>query len=269
MPWSGQSIGGSRTRTPNEVAAYFRTLIAAWGPQNWWPAETQVEMIVGAFLTQNTAWTNVEKALANLRARRALSLKALRRIPVRELEELIRPAGYFRQKAARIKGFIVWLDSNYGGSLKRMFSRGTTELRDELLSLNGVGPETADSILLYAGQHEIFVVDAYTRRIFERHGLTSAGEEYDAIRSLVETALLANGPESLNSGTEAGKFAQVDQVPVPPRHVPSALSQAPRSPRAQRLNEFHGLLVQVGKHLCQSREAKCHLCPLAPFLPHK
>src|SRR5688572_9196051 len=151
-----------------ELAEYYQTLMRAHGPQNWWPARSRFEIIVGAFLTQNTAWVNVEQAMANLRAARALSPAAIGDMPLRKLHVLVRPSGYHRQKALRLKQFVRFLDKRYGGSLKRMFARPTEELRAELLSLNGVGPETADSILLYAGGHEVFPVDAYTRRILER-----------------------------------------------------------------------------------------------------
>lgn len=241
------------------VSAFHYTLFSAYGPQHWWPATTRFEMIIGAYLTQNTAWTNVELAFANLRRTRALSIAGIRDIPLPELEQLIRPAGYFRQKAARLKTFVAHLDAYYNGSFKKMFARPTAELRAELLSLNGVGPETADSILLYAGQHEIFVVDAYTRRIFERHALIKPTTLYDDIRIAVESGLSIR--QSVNSTIRQSDF------PIPPIHPPSPLSETPRSPLAQRYNEFHALLVQVGKHLCQSREAKCHLCPLAVFLP--
>ena len=146
-----------------QIRTYYRTLFQAWGPQHWWPAHSRFEVIVGAYLTQNTACTNVEKALANLRAAGLLSAKGIRRAPLTELERLIRPAGYFRQKAKRLKLFVAYLDRQYRGSLARLFARPTAELREELLNLHGVGPETADSILLYAGNHPVFVVDAYTR----------------------------------------------------------------------------------------------------------
>src|SRR6202165_1850401 len=153
----------------NAIRLYYETLFSAWGCQHWWPAQSRFEMIVGAYLTQNTAWTNVEKALSNLRKARLLTISGIRRTPPPKLEQLIRPAGYFRQKAQRLKTFVSFLDERYSGSLDRMFARPTAELRDELLALNGVGPETADSILLYAGNHPVFVVDAYTRRILARH----------------------------------------------------------------------------------------------------
>jgi endonuclease-3 related protein len=134
-----------------QIRAYYHALYEAWGPQHWWPARTRLEVIVGAYLTQNTSWKNVEIALRRLRAADRLSLAALRTLPRKQLEVIIRPAGYFRQKAARLKIFIAFVDQCYGGSLQRLFAQPTEKLRQELLSLNGVGPETADSILLYAG----------------------------------------------------------------------------------------------------------------------
>src|SRR5580658_4982042 len=155
----------------------------------WRPAQSRFEMIVGAYLTQNTAWTNVEKALVNLRAARVLSVRGIRRASLAELERLIRPAGYFRQKAKRLKLFVAFLDQRHDGSLTKLFSRPTEQLREELLNLHGVGPETADSILLYAGNHPVFVVDAYTRRILARHEILPEDADYDEIRKLFEKAL--------------------------------------------------------------------------------
>jgi endonuclease-3 related protein len=173
----------------NQIRTYYGALFRAWGPQNWWPARTRFEVIVGAYLTQNTAWTNVEKALANLRAARVLSLQGIRDVRLAELERLIRPSGYFRQKARRLKTFVDFLDQRYRGSLIRLFSSPTAELREELLQLNGVGPETADSILLYAGNHPVFVVDAYTRRILARHAIRSEMTAYEDLRELFERSL--------------------------------------------------------------------------------
>ena len=175
---------------PDEhIRSYFQTLYRAWGRQHWWPAQSPFEVIVGAYLTQNTSWTNVERALENLRRARVLSVSGIRRTPLRRLEKLIRSSGYFRQKAQRLKTFVEFLDQRYGGSLSRMFAEPTARLREELLALNGVGPETADSILLYAGNHPSFVVDAYTRRILERHDLMEARASYEEIRELFERAL--------------------------------------------------------------------------------
>ena len=181
-----QRIAPSSEKT---IRAIYRKLSRAWGPQHWWPAETPFEVIAGAILTQNTSWTNVERALANLRAARKLSVEGIRESPLAELEQLVRSSGYFRQKALRLKNFIAFLDEKYGGSLDAMLSTPTQELRAELLAQKGIGPETADSILLYAGHHPIFVVDAYTRRVLERHDAVAPDAKYDEIRELVEHAL--------------------------------------------------------------------------------
>jgi len=151
-------------RKEKQIQTYYRILLSAWGCQHWWPARTRFEVIVGAYLTQNTAWRNVESALSNLRSARLLNLEGIRQVALPELERLIHCAGYFRQKARRLKTFVAFLDQHYGGSVGKLFSQPTPKLRQELLSLNGVGPETADSILLYAGNYPVFVVDAYTRR---------------------------------------------------------------------------------------------------------
>jgi endonuclease-3 related protein len=293
-----------------KVRAMFHQLHRAWGPQHWWPAESAFEMIVGAYLTQNTAWTNVELALARLRAANALSIDGIRRTPIAELEELVRPAGYFRQKAARLKQFVAHLDANYAvkrlrlsqkkdlgvphpyrvvsdrvgaarsvcaeeigtpqherdeRALAAMLSRPSDELRAELLALNGVGPETADSILLYAGLHPIFVVDAYTKRIFSRHALISEDAKYEDIRVLVETALRNEkcGDIVTSCETEPDKGAF-----RPPVHAPSTLSQISRTETAQVFAEFHGLLVQVGKHFCLKQQPRCDKCPLRDSLPN-
>jgi endonuclease III related protein len=292
----------SKTRH-DAIRAYYRTLFSAWGRQHWWPAQSRFEMIVGAYLTQNTAWTNVEKALRNLRKARLLTICGIRRTPQPELEPLIRPAGYFRQKAQRLKIFVSYLDAGYGGSLARMFARPTAELRDELLALHGVGPETADSILLYAGNHPVFVVDAYTRRILERHRIVAANASYEEIRQLFEQALgkaaaaegfspprrqarRENPGLNLKPGGSDGVIesppyisktrevslgvSAVNKHRSGPRgssHPPSAVSEATRSPLVQVFNEMHGLLVGVGKDYCLKSQMQCEQCPLRKFLP--
>jgi endonuclease III related protein len=210
-----------------QLADYHRALSAALGPQHWWPARTPFEVVVGAILTQNTAWENVEPAIAALRRERLLTPAAIERAPVGRLARLVRSTGYFRQKARKLKAFVRFLRARYGGSLARMFRTPTAELRAELLAVHGIGPETADSILLYAGGHAAFVVDAYTRRILERHGLARGGESYEQVRELFEASL-------------------------------------PRD--AALFNEFHAQLVHVGKHWCRTQLARCHECPLEPFL---
>lgn len=249
-----------RTINPEDtVRAIYRTLSRVWGPQHWWPAETPFEVIVGAILTQNTSWTSVERALANLRAASVLSVEGIRGLAIEELEQLIRSSGYFRQKAVRLKGFIAFLDAEYAGSLRAMLATPTLQLREQLLALKGIGPETADSILLYAGHHPIFVVDAYTRRVLERHDAVAAGAKYDEVCLLVEQALQGESSPS-NSALRAldPKRPQV--------HPPSAMSRAPRPAMVQVYNEMHGLFVQLGKHCCAKQQPKCDVCPLGPML---
>jgi endonuclease III related protein len=254
------------------IRAYYHTLFSAWGRQHWWPAQSRFEVIVGAYLTQNTSWANVEKALGNLRKARLLTIRGIRRTPQPKLEQLIRPAGYFRQKAQRLKIFVSFLDARYGGSLTRMFARPTTELRDELLALNGVGPETADSILLYAGNHPVFVVDAYTRRILERHRIISGGVDYDEVRLLFESALAGSGPatdppkQSLDEAPSSD-FLDTTLGPRGSCHRPSRVSTASRTAVVQVFNEMHGLIVGVGKHYCLKSQPQCEQCPLQKFLP--
>jgi len=274
------------------IRRIFQTLEAAMGPQHWWPAGSAFEVVVGAYLTQNTAWTNVELAMGNLRSAGVLSIPGIRRVTLDELERLVRPAGYYRQKAARLKRFVAHLDACHGGSLEAMFAQPVEALRKELLGLAGIGPETADSILLYAASREVFVVDTYTRRIFERHGLAHAGSGYEEIRAGVETALSGCGAEAEPAPDTASPLTlpeaglpQVGSIQVgsiievtqpeeepPVRHgpvaySPSAASAMARSELAQRYNEFHALLVQTAKHYCLKAEPRCRNCPLRPLLP--
>lgn len=201
---------------------------------HWWPAKTRFEVIIGAFLTQNTSWKNVELALKNLRQAGVLTIRGIRQISPAELEQLIRPSGYFRQKASRLKNFVSFLDTIHRGSLSVMFAQPVDELRRELLSLNGIGPETADAILLYAGKLPVFVVDAYARRIFERHRLVTQGARYEELRQQVESVFRRIGDSS-------------------------------SSRLADHFNEFHALIVEVGKRHCGAI-AKCDGCPLQPLL---
>jgi endonuclease-3 related protein len=254
----------SNDKKEREIRDYYGTLYRAWGPQHWWPAESAFEVIVGAYLTQNTAWTNVERALINLRNAEALSLEGIRRARLTTLERLVRPSGYFRQKARRLKTFVAFVDKSYEGSLDRLLSQPPGELREQLLTLNGIGPETADSILLYAGNHPVFVVDAYTRRVLERHMILPAGTDYEEIRQLFERALapIADDQES--------HPAPLDLPASPFRgaaHPPSAMSIAQRKAVVQVYNEMHGLIVGVGKNYCGKSKPKCDDCPLQAFLP--
>jgi len=168
----------------NTLLEIFDILHSAYGPRHWWPAETPFEVCVGAILTQNTNWGNVEKAIANLKREGLLSPEKLQNLPVSRLAALIRPAGFFNVKSARLKDFLAWLFTAHGGSLEELFSGDWRELRTELLAVRGIGPETADSILLYAGQKASFVVDAYTKRLFSRLGLVGSIVGYDQLRDL-------------------------------------------------------------------------------------
>ncbi|HEX6804721.1 MAG TPA: hypothetical protein VF133_13650 [Terriglobales bacterium] len=244
--------------TPEEqIAAIYQTLARMWGRQHWWPAQSRFEVIVGAFLTQNTNWSNVELALRQLRSARVLHIAGIRNISTRKLEQLIRSSGYFRQKASRLKAFVRFLDEHYGGSLTQMFAQPTSELRGQLLSLNGIGPETADSILLYAGQHPIFVIDAYTKRMAFRHGLASEKASYEEWRALFERSLATVAPMVVVDGMQSGGAS----------HRPTRMSLAGREPMAQVFNEMHGLIVGVGKNYCLKSNPRCEDCPLKSLLP--
>jgi endonuclease-3 related protein len=241
--------------TRSQIPLYYTALLARYGPQNWWPARSRFEVVVGAYLTQNTNWSNVDKALANLRRARRLTVNAMREIALKELEALVRPSGYFRQKARNLKTFIAFLDREYSSSLTRMFAVPTEKLRAELLDLSGVGPETADSILLYAGNHPVFVVDAYTRRVLLRHGIINEKTSYEEIRAMIENAISSSGAESL----------VVKNAVSDPRHPVSRISSAARSELAQHYNELHALIVRVGNHYCRAKPI-CEGCPLQSFL---
>jgi endonuclease-3 related protein len=246
----------------DHIREYFSELYRAWGRQHWWPAQSRFEVIVGAYLTQNTSWINVEGALDGLRKAEILSVAGIRHTPVAKLEQAIRSAGYFRQKAQRLKIFVRFLDRRYGGSLTRMFAQPTAKLREEFLALNGIGPETADSILLYAGNHPVFVVDAYTRRIFERHGLTSPRASYEEIRRLFEASLSPLTEESVGIDPPT-----MSSGPRGSSHPPSRMSTAQRTATVQVFNEMHGLIVGVGKNYCKKSQPECEQCPLRKFLP--
>ena len=246
--------------TPEEqIATIYSTLALAWGRQHWWPAQSRFEVIVGAYLTQNTSWGNVEIAMKCLRSARVLNVAGIRKLSLPKLERLIRSSGYFRQKARRLKTFINFLDRKYSGSLEEMFLQPTSKLREQLLSLNGVGPETADSILLCAGQHPTFVVDAYTRRLAARHRILPENAPYEDFRVLFERTLAVAPPMApADSSVVSSGGAS---------HRPSRMSLAPRLPLAQTFNEMHGLIVGVGKKYGVKSNPRCDECPLRPLLP--
>jgi endonuclease-3 related protein len=209
-------------RMKNRLIEIFDRLLEYFGPRFWWPADSPFEVCVGAILTQNTSWGNVEKALYNIKEKNLLSPEALRAIPIEELAQQIRPAGYFNVKSARLKDFIDWLFDGYNGSLGRMFAGDWRDLREELLEVKGIGPETCDSILLYAGHKPSFVVDTYTKRLFSRLGLLGEKASYEEIRGL----FMANLPADI-----------------------------------QLYNEYHALIVQHCKDFCRKKPL-CESCPL-------
>ncbi|MFB3916727.1 MAG: endonuclease III domain-containing protein [Terriglobales bacterium] len=266
-------IVSTLSRNQSHIRAFYKAMSRAWGPQHWWPARTRLEVIVGAFLAQNTSWTNVERAIGQLRRKKLLSVAALRRVRSENLESCVRSAGYFRQKARRLKAFIEFLDARYGGSLKRMFAQPPEDLRQQLLALNGVGPETADSILLYAGNHPVFVVDAYTRRILDRHGILPANAPYEQVRALFESALGRQFQLSSEVFPNQLKQAKCERGNLKletelrgAAHLPSPMSTARRTELAQVLNEMHALIVGVGKKHCLKVAPQCKGCPLEKFL---
>jgi len=210
-----------------QLIEIYELLLDRFGPQHWWPGETRFEIITGAILTQNTNWTNVEKAISNLKSANLLPPQKLHNLPLAQLAQLIRPAGYYNIKAKRLKNFLNWLFENYAGRLEDLEQLSTDHLREELLTVKGIGRETADSILLYAFDREIFVVDAYTARIAVRHCLIEPDADYEQLRELFQSNL----PQDI-----------------------------------KLFNEFHALLVRLGKEFCRPKP-QCSHCPLEK-LPH-
>jgi endonuclease III related protein len=202
-----------------DLMQVYERLSNAFGPQAWWPGDSPFEIMVGAVLVQNTAWRNVEGVLEP---------RALYALPADELAELIRPAGYFQVKAKRLRNLLAFLVDRYDGSLDTMFDGDLATLRDELLGIHGIGPETADAILLYAGGRPTFVVDTYTHRVLARHGWIGYEADYHEIKDYFESRLPAD---------------------------------------AKLYNEYHALLVRVGKDFCRKTGPKCDTCPLADLLP--
>jgi endonuclease III related protein len=205
----------------------YRRLFKSLGPQGWWPGDSPFEIMVGAVLVQNTAWKNVERAIANLKQAKVLTPRRLYALPTDELAELIRPAGYFRVKAKRLHNLVTFFVERYRGSILAMRKVETRELRAQLLAVNGIGPETADSILLYAVGKQVMVVDAYTHRVFARHGWVPHGTAYHPLQQHI-----------------------TGQLPID-----TAI-----------YNELHALLVHVGHHYC-SPVPRCENCPLREMLP--
>jgi endonuclease-3 related protein len=216
----------TRRRAP--LNAWYEALERAWGPQGWWPGRTRFEVVAGAVLTQAVAWTNVEKAIGRMRRERLLSVAALRAAGGAAIERAIRPAGYHTRKARTLLAFVGHVADRHAGRLDRFLRQPTQPLRAELLALPGIGPETADAILLYAARRPVFVIDAYTRRILARHGAARADEPYAALQRRFEVALPSN---------------------------------------TRVFNQFHALLVRAGKEHCRKTAPRCDDCPLRPWLP--
>lgn len=206
----------------------YHRLLDCYGPQHWWPADDPFEVIVGAILTQSAAWTNVEQAISNLKGAKALTPFALHNLPLDRLANLIRPSGYYNAKALKLKAFADRLHSQYGGDLGRLFALDSATLRQELLSVHGIGPETADSIILYAARRPIFVIDAYTRRILGRLSLAPETDSYGAFQAL----FTENLPQ------DEGLY-----------------------------NEYHALLVRHGKDVCR-KVPHCPRCCLRSLCPY-
>ena len=204
------------------IKKIYARLLAHYGPQSWWPAQSRFEVIIGAIITQNTNWTNVEKAIVNLRRENVLTPRALKNISLKNLSKWINPAGYFNVKARRLKNFVDFLFKEYDGRLDQMVKEPLEQLRRKLLSVNGIGPETADSILLYALDKPVFVVDAYTKRILSRHHLIDADADYHEVQKKFV--------ESLSTDT-------------------------------QMFNEYHALIVRLAKETCKTKPL-CGQCPL-------
>ncbi len=211
-------------KNTKKIEEIRKRLYNFYGPLNWWPADNTFEVCVGAILTQNTSWKNVEKAIQNLKKAKILDCRTIAEEREKFIANLIKPSGYFNQKAKKLKAFCVFLKENYGCSLNEFFNSGNVEdLRKKLLSIWGIGKETADSILLYAGNKPVFVVDAYTKRVFSRHGICNEDVEYDQLRNCVENTIYKN---------------------------------------VSFYNEFHAGLVSIGKDYCKKTSPVCNLCPL-------
>jgi len=268
-----QTVGLTQPASPEapprsiirDLREVYRRARARFGHQHWWPADTPFEVCVGAILTQNTAWTNVERALANLKGAGLLDPRRLYALPEETLAELLRPAGYFRVKARRLRAFLQVVVEECGGELERLWAGPTAQVRARLLRIPGVGPETADSMLLYAGGHAVFVVDAYTRRIFARHGWYRGSPVW--VRA---------------SGEPGGRPAsEVPRRPLPlPHPVPPALGYDALQTLCQQAlghkhgaarldywQDYHAQLVMIGKHHCRTRQPACDTCPLRELLP--
>ena len=215
--------------TKTRINELYNALYKHYGPQNWWPAQSDLECIIGAILTQNTTWRNVEKAISNLKQNDLISIEQLNSISIEQLAQLIKSSGYYNQKAIKLKSFVAFVNANYGGDLENLLNVEMYTLREKLLSIKGIGPETADSIILYAAKKPIFVIDSYTHRILSRHGLVPHDTSYNEMQELFMDSLPDN---------------------------------------YQLFNEYHALLVKTAKEHCKKKCPVCSGCPLE-FDPHE
>jgi endonuclease-3 related protein len=257
----------SRTKSDARSRAHAlrRTYVlmrSRFGHLHWWPGDTPFEVCVGAILTQNTNWGNVERAIANLKAARALEPKKLFALNEKRLAELIRPAGYFNVKARRLRSFLRVLVREHDADLVRLFAGETAEVRERLLAIHGIGPETADSMLLYAGGHDSFVIDAYTKRIFQRHGWQ--GGQIRSPKSEVRSPKRVGLRSKFKARPSETDGLAYDALKA---QCESALNQKPRPERLDYWQDYHAQLVMVGKHYCRTRNPLCDACPLKPLLP--
>ena len=214
----------------SKLLSIYHTMHSALGNSDWWPGETSLEIMLGAILTQNTSWINVEKAINNLKNENLLTLPKIQALEEEALAELIRPAGFFRIKAKRIRALLAWIEESCGSDLEKLSAISTEQLREELLEVKGIGPETADAILLYALNRPSFVVDEYTRRIFSRHALVWEDISYFELREFFMDVL---------------------------------------EPDTALFNEYHALIVRVGKTWCKRSKPLCDTCPLKKFLDYQ
>jgi len=224
--WKGEQFT-PHTLSGQRLMEMFDLLLAHFGPQNWWPAKTELEVMIGAILTQNTNWANVEKAISNLKNKDLVSLDRLVSIPIGDLAKIIRPAGYYNIKAKRLKNLVDFIFDRYDGDLEGLLQEETERLREDLLSVNGVGPETADSIILYAAKRPIFVVDTYTHRILSRHAMVGEDATYYDLQGLFMDHLTED---------------------------------------TSLFNEFHAMIVLTGKSFCRKKPL-CEDCPLNQWGP--
>jgi endonuclease III related protein len=224
----------------------YRLMHARFGHQKWWPGETPLEVCAGAILVQNTNWANVERALVNLKAAGVLEPRKLFALPERKLAQLIRPAGYFNVKTRRLRAFLRVLTGEFNGRLEGLFTGDTSSVRQRLLAINGIGPETADCMLLYAGGHHSFVIDAYTKRIFDRHGWP--------------------GRDAGTRRRKAGHGASFSYAALQSL-CESSLNQNHGAAKLDYWQDYHAQLVMIGKHYCRPRKPRCAECPLKPLLP--